>query len=733
MLRLDKVGYRYPLAPTPALQDVSLELGPGERVLLCGRSGGGKSTLLRLASGLLARHGSGQLTGSVSLDGRNPADLAPRERAALLGFVGQDPRDQLVAGSVADEVAFGPEGQGWEPAAIEAAVHEALERVGLTVGPWRDPLALSGGQQQRLAVAAALAGGGRLLILDEPLARLDPDGAGELLDVLDRLADAGVTVLLAEHRLERCLAWADRVVALDAGRLAFDGAATEARSALDGLELLAPGAPSQRRPVGEVVLALDRATVRYGQRIAVDGVSLEVHAGERVALVGANGAGKSSLLGALSGRLLSRGSGPRVIEVPQDPDLALFCDTVREELAYGPEEAGCSREQTAARVARVAGPLGLEPLLERPPQGLSSGERLRVAVGAALTCEPSVLLLDEPTAGQDARSIRGLLEALAAAAPDAAVVFATHDLALAEREAHRVVRLAGGRLAATDPEPYRAIPEPHQSPGSGLDPRVRLALLGVVGLLAVILDRPLSLALLAGLSAGVLLALPIGWTWRRRALGLAAALTWTTALSQGLFYGEVPRVALVELGPITLWREGVWHGLAQSLRMLAAAFAGVAVAVSTSTDRLVAGLGALRVPWAIGLMAAVALRGVPSTAEAWAGVRVARAGRGRPIHRRTPWAWLALETRLLRPVAARALRRARALALSLDARGFDPDAPRTLRRPLRLAGRDVAVLVPVIAVGVGAVGLELLYRAYLAEALYLPALRPVYGWVRAWL
>lgn len=266
-----------------------------------------------------------------------------------------------------------------------------------------------------------------------------------------------------------------------------------------------------------------------------------------------------------------------------------------------------------------------------------------------------------------------------------------------------------------------------------MDPRVRLALVVAVGGFAAVLDRPASLGLLAILAGLPLLLLPIGWAWRRRAVGAALAVVWVTVWSQGWFYADVPRTPALSLGPVTIWREGITHGLVQSLRLVATTFAGLALAVSTPPDRLFAALLALRVPYGAAFLAVVALRFVPiAGSELWV-VRQARARRGRPIWRRSPWHWLRQEMALLGPVVARSLRRARAMAETLDARGFDPLRPRRLRVPLQARPTELALAGLVWGCLFAVVTAELLYRAYLAEVLYLPALRPLYGLVRTWL
>jgi energy-coupling factor transport system ATP-binding protein len=488
-VQLDSLEYRYSGAAEPALCGVTGQVRPGERVLLTGPSGCGKSTLLRLTAGLLQRFGAGTSGGTVQVASCDPALARPSERAALVALVSQDPGDQIVAGTVADEVAFAPESAGWGADRIEARIGEMLRLVELDVDPNHSPRALSGGQQQRLVVAASLAVGAPVLLLDEPLAQLDPAGARRLLERLDVLAAEGTAVLLVEHRLEPCLAWCDRVWWMEDGRVRFEGPPEEMGAAnlraggllvpelleveeilqrrgrslgergIDPLHpLRAPSpprptsgiVPASAPPAGPGVLRGRDLTFSWGSTSALRQVDFAVHVGERVAVLGANGAGKSTLLAALAGDV---DAGPveregLVIGIPQDPDLSLFSESVREELAYGPEEAGFDVAEVTRRVEEVARDLSLSDLLDRPPQALSRGQRLRVAVGAALTCRPRVLLLDEPTAGQDHARVEAMLAALRTRMVETTLVFATHDVRLALRHATRVVVLHQGQVVA---------------------------------------------------------------------------------------------------------------------------------------------------------------------------------------------------------------------------------------------------------------------------------------------
>ncbi len=455
-LQITELSYTYPGATTAALQGADLRLSEGEIVLLTGPTGCGKSTLLRAAAGLAGRHGQGQLSGEIRLCGQDPARMTPAERVRKLGFVAQEPQDQLVASTVGDELAFAMESAQQDPVAIAARLPELLAQVGLKVSLDRATLALSGGQTQRLVCGAALAAGAEVLLLDEPLAQLDPPGARALMHRLRELANAGLAVLMVEHRLAATLPVVDRVVLMEAGRIlsrdhTADGALSKGqRPQALRLGLSVPGVASfavhEDPSQGAVVLQPGRLQHRYwGQdRDALQAVDFALHAGERVALLGPNGAGKSTLLGLLTGQLGPE--RPGVVGVPQDPDLCLFCPTVAEEVAYGPEEQRAS--DAATRTQSAMADLSVGDLADRAPHALSRGQRLRVAVAAALSCAPKVLVLDEPTSGQDHEQVERMMQALRGALIHGALVFATHDVDLALAHATRVLLLDDGAVVA---------------------------------------------------------------------------------------------------------------------------------------------------------------------------------------------------------------------------------------------------------------------------------------------
>jgi energy-coupling factor transport system ATP-binding protein len=424
----------------------TFEVARGELVALAGASGSGKSTLLRLVAGTLARSGLGTISGSVAVLGENPSHWPPRLRPARLGLVPQEPADAVIESDVRREVALAPAWCGLAPGEALEAADRALARAGASHLRERDIRALSGGELQRVVLAAAMAGGAPVLVLDEPLAHLDPGGVSAIVGVLRELADSGTAVLVAEHRLAALGGVADRVIEIEGGRVArlLPGDVGALRAA--GLVHPVADEVSPVAAAGPAIAGAKDVHVDPGLR----GVSIDVCAGERVALLGPNGAGKSTLL-----RVLAREQRPRAgtvdgvpgLYVPQEPDLSLFCESVEAEIAYAGTEA---RRPAALEDARaLAERVGLGHLVDRAPPSLSRGERLRLAVASAIAAEPRLLLLDEPTSGQDRASVERVFADLRARPAGTALVFATHDLDLARRHATRAMAMDAGRRVIT--------------------------------------------------------------------------------------------------------------------------------------------------------------------------------------------------------------------------------------------------------------------------------------------
>ena len=481
VLSLDRLTYAYPDMAAPALRDVTLEIGDGELVVLAGASGSGKSTLLRAACGLVPHFHGGTFAGRAVVGGLDTRRHGPGDLAAVAGTLFQDPETQVVMGTVRAELAFPLENRGEPPAAIARGVEEAALALGLDRLLDRPTSELSGGELQRVALGAAVAGRPRLVLLDEPTSQLDPVAGDELIGLLRRLNEEwGTTIVISEHRLERCLPAADRVLALVDGAVACDAAprpflewaATQAPAlqtpaarllARAGLRPppsgvkearatlrahgLAPeaGLRSADPPPGRRMRRKD-ATLRAKSvwfewprgRAALRGIDLVLAPGERVALMGRNGAGKSTLLRCLAGLSApTRGKVERTGRVAlllQNPGDYLIHDRVGDELP--PDALGAAR---------------LEHLADRHPRDLSGGERQRLALAIVSgdDAPPAAVALDEPTRGMDRGEKGDLASRLREhAGAGAAVIVATHDVEFAAALAERVVLLGDGVVVA---------------------------------------------------------------------------------------------------------------------------------------------------------------------------------------------------------------------------------------------------------------------------------------------
>ncbi len=263
-------------------------------------------------------------------------------------------------------------------------------------------------------------------------------------------------------------------------------------------------------------------------------------------------------------------------------------------------------------------------------------------------------------------------------------------------------------------------------------PRTKIILLLLVGILAIVFDNVFSLGLLTLFSGVAIARSGVRKRWLRRGAVVVCAVVWTTVFSQALFYGEQPRTPIFAVGPLTFWAEGVQHGLIQSLRMVSVSLAGLSVTMSTSPDRILVALQRLGVPPGVCFLAITALRFIPVLGKEVVDVRNARAHRGRPLWKRTPWAWLMMEVRLLRPIVARTLRRARTLAESLDIRGYDPAKPRRSTDILEWRRLDKVLVAASTGLTLAVVSARIAFELYALDIAYSPALRQIYAWVRLW-
>ena len=511
MIRFEHVSYTYPGATRPALNDVSLDLPAGEFVLLMGASGAGKSTLLRCLNGLVPHFSGGTLTGNVRVQAHDPVAAKPQIMSRIVGFVFQDPEAQFVMDRVEDEIAFALENAAMPPQEMRIRVEETLDLLDLAPLRNRALSTLSGGERQRVAIAAALALRPTVLVLDEPTSQLDPKSAEDVLTALVRLnQDLGLTVVLAEHRLERVLPFVDSIIFLPVDGPVQYG---DAREVLAGSSLGPPlvqlgkalawqplpltikeGLRFSRRMAGNTeparaggeesvnadgpggataktapVIAVHKLEAGYGGHGVLHGVDLNVGKGEILMLMGRNGSGKTTLLKTMvglstptGGAITINGAGTKGRDVtdicrtvgylPQNPNALLFAETVLDELETTLRNHGLHPDQGGKppiAPLELLRELGLVQQAHAYPRDLSVGQRQRVALAAITITRPMALLLDEPTRGLDYAAKAALVTLLRRwRSQGMAIVVVTHDVELAAQLADRVVLMSQGDIIA---------------------------------------------------------------------------------------------------------------------------------------------------------------------------------------------------------------------------------------------------------------------------------------------
>lgn len=510
MITFENVTYYYPQTNQPVFSNLNLHLPEGEFVLLVGSSGAGKSTLLRCLNGLVPHFSGGRLEGAVTVNGLNPVTATPQVMSRHVGFVFQDPEAQFVMDQVEDEIAFALENAALPPQEMRIRVEEVLDLLDLAPLRARRLDTLSGGERQRVAIAAVLALRPQLLVLDEPTSQLDPKSAEDVLQSLVRLnMELGLTIMLAEHRLERVLPFVDQLLYLSPnGQDLRLGHPTDilseiplqpplvALSQLLGWQPIPltikegrrhsrawlrqqPTQPEKYQPTanqpGEVAgreksyLQVTDLSTSYHHQPILQGVSLTVRQGEIVVLMGRNGAGKTTLLKSLvglirpdqgrvevAGRDIAHREVAEICQqvgyLPQDPNALLFADTVMDELLITLNNHNLTAETAPVNPQELLAQLGLTDKADRYPRDLSAGERQRVALGAVMVTKPGALLLDEPTRGLDYLAKQRLLNLLRQWQADGlAILMITHDVELAAQAANRVVLMSQGDIIAEGP------------------------------------------------------------------------------------------------------------------------------------------------------------------------------------------------------------------------------------------------------------------------------------------
>ena len=493
MITFSNVSLIYPHSTKTIIEDLTFSIEEGEMVLVMGETGSGKSSLLRLINGLVPHHTGGILAGDISVDGISTREVKPGSLAHIVGIVGQNPLNNFVADLVEEELAFGMEALNFPPDVMRKRVEEVLDLLSLNAVRHRSIATLSGGEQQRVAIGAALVMHPKVLVLDEPTSALDPIAAEEVLSLLHRLVhDLSVTVVIAEHRLERVIQFVDRIIYIEGNGATAIGPAEEV---LKKAELVPPiirlaralnlnevgtSVREVRRQTeeiraqnfndavkpaasSEVVVEIDGVSVNYGSHRALNEVSSQIHAGEIVAVMGRNGAGKSSLLQAIVGSYSPTKGRVRVLQgdptllkgasrrkrigyVPQEPGDLLYGQSVQAECAQADRDNEISDGSTFSFLSRLVPHISPNT----HPNDLSEGQRLALVLSIVLSGNPELLVLDEPTRGLDyqAKNLFALALKEYALTFNRPVILATHDVELVAELCHRVLFLAEGEIVA---------------------------------------------------------------------------------------------------------------------------------------------------------------------------------------------------------------------------------------------------------------------------------------------
>ena len=734
-------GWRHAGRKNAALSDVDLDIAPGERVLVLGPSGSGKSTLMGGLAGLLGGAEEGEATGTLTVDG-----IAPAEARGRVGLLMQDPEAQVVLARVGDDVAFGMENLGVAREEIWPRVENSLEAVGLSVPLDHSTTELSGGQKQRLALASILAMGPGLLLLDEPTANLDPSGVAEVRAAVEAVVErTGATVVVVEHRVDVWASLVDRVIVVADGAIAADGPLEEVLAQqgdalrergiwLPGDDVAAevgpapevPPASSDATPIARVT----DLTIGYDASAPVrSGIDLTIERGVSTCIVGANGAGKSTFALTLAGLLpplegaveVETSDGTRgdphewsskqllgrMSMVFQEPEYQFLAATVAEELAIGPRAAGMSDEEIAPLVDEHLEALGLTNLARANPMTLSGGEKRRLSVATALISAPELLILDEPTFGQDRGTWLGLVRLLRAALErGVTLVSITHDPAFVAAMGQRVVDL--GQVGTRGATPADPTDEAGAAPaGNAHDQRPKRGARGLLArtnpvarVLALLVATTPLLITIDPVSAGVALALELAlmplsgvsarsFFLKATPLLLAAPLG---ALSM-LLYASPGGTVYWQFGPAAISDHSMWLALGIGLRMCAIVMPAIALLDRIDPTDMGDGLAQiLHLPARPVLAALAGARMTSLMAADWKALERARRARGVGDSSRIR-SFLRGSFSLL----VFALRRSGKLATTMEARGFGAAGKRTWARVSRLRAADAVLMVVAIA------------------------------------
>jgi energy-coupling factor transporter ATP-binding protein EcfA2 len=513
-LSVDNLSFRYRDRQDMAIRNISFAVRQGEILLIAGASGCGKTTLIRAINGLIPRSYKGELSGEILVFGEETAAWKLSQISQRVGTVLQDPERQILGTKVLNEVAFGLENLGLSRAEIIQRGNDTLDLLGISNLRDRETFNLSGGEKQKVALAGVLVMRPNILLLDEPLASLDPASAQDSLDMVRQLADEGMTVLLVEHRVEDVLRIKpDRVMFMSEGRVRYLGNISGLSTVVDYHEVKMPAevilerakqdvAPpkieilpgvSASGSSREVLVRFENVTFEYeAQAEVLHGINLEIKSGDVIAVLGPNGAGKTTfvkhaigLLKPKSGRVIVAGKETKDASVAQiaatlgyvfqSPSHMLFAPTVYEELSFGPSNLRHPKEKIGQEVKEALRIVNLSEKEQDPPLALSFGQQKRVSIAAILAMRSRILVMDEPTAGQDYQNYLSFMDAILQMPIFEAILFITHDVDLAVIYANRILMIADGRLVA-DGAPHEVLRDFERLKTNRLVPTSLLAL-----------------------------------------------------------------------------------------------------------------------------------------------------------------------------------------------------------------------------------------------------------------
>ncbi len=486
---VNDLTFRYRDRVNPAIQHISFAVKPGELMLIAGASGCGKTTLIRCLNGLIPRSYKGDLQGEILIGGKPIRNLSLARISQLVGTVLQDPERQILGTRVRNEVAFGLENLGLDRGEIIERIDQALHYLGIEHLRDRETFNLSGGEKQKVALAGVLAMRPKLLLLDEPLASLDPASAQDTLHIVRQMVDEGMCVLMVEHRVEDVLNIApDQVLLIEDGMVRYQGEIAGLYKIVNYHEIKLPADEVLKRaaqdpppPVLTILPSVERQTERTEKPALVQfdhvyfgyettpavlrDINLQIRRGDVIAILGANGAGKTTLvkhaiglLKPLQGKVLIDGVDTHKMSVAevaktlgyvfQSPSHMLFAPTVYEELAFGPTNLGHPATQIEEEVMEAIEIVNLSGKEKEAPLALSFGQQKRVSIAAVLAMRSRILVMDEPTAGQDYQNYMDFMDAIVQLPNFEAILFITHDLDLAVIYANRVVLMNSGCIVA---------------------------------------------------------------------------------------------------------------------------------------------------------------------------------------------------------------------------------------------------------------------------------------------